>query len=329
MGGSTGDLEKLRLKARAFGQKENWGPDALEANEEILRQAPDDFGALYRRGLCHEKQDDFPAAREDFLRALRLKPGIRYVEEALGRIEDGWEGAEERAEKAREKRRTEVAKREREARARTEKEEARKRAREARRRAEEERAEELLRVEAMDDFEEAYRIGVAASKGAHPDHPLAIAALRRAWKLDPSRGRIPVLNRLARVYRKDGQLDLARKVYEWVLARHDNRYSRVGLAAVYEDLERHGNALEQYETVLSRYPEDSHALRGMARTLASLGRTDEAVDAYHRAARAGGDDRERSAAVAGLEKMLQDARRAGDASRAGWIDSVLWRLRDV
>ena len=329
MGGSTGDLEGLRLRARAFGQKENWGLDALEANEEILRQDPDDFGALYRRGLCREKQDDFPAAKEDFLRALRIKPGTKYVEEALGRIEDGWAGAEERAEKAREKRRTEVARREREARARAEKDAERERAREARQRAEEERAEELLRVEAMDDFEEAYRIGVGASKGAHPDHPLAIAALRRAWKLDPSRERVPVLNRLAAVYRKDGQLDLARRTYEWVLARHDNRYSRVGLAAVYEDLGRHGDALEQHEAVLARYPEDSHALRGMARTLASLGRTDEAIDAYHRAARAGGDDRERSAAVAGLRKMLQEARRTGDTGRAEWIDSVLWRLRDV
>ena len=329
MEGPTDGLEGARRRALALAHKNDWGVDALEANEEILQQTPNDFQALVRRGQCHERQDDFPAAREDFLRALEIKPGNGYVEEALGRIEDGWEGAQERAEKARERRRAQAAKREREARAQAEKEEARKRAREARQRAEESRAEELRRVEVMEDFEEAYRVGVAASKGAHPDPPLAIAALRRAWKLDPGRERIPVLNRLAAVYRKDGQLDLARRTYEWVLERHDNRYSRVGLAAVYEDLGRHGDALEQYETVLERYPEDSHALRGMARTLASLGRTDEAIDAYHRAARAGGDDRERSEAVAGLRKMLQEARRAGDTGRAEWIDSVLWRLRDV
>lgn len=329
MEGPTGDLGEMRRRALAFGRADDWGVDALQANEEILRHDPDDFQALFRRGLCHERQDDFPPAREDFIRALEIKPGTRYVEEALGRIESGWEGAEERAKEAREKRRAEAARREREALARAERDQERRRAREARRRADEERAEELRRVEAIDDFEEAHRIGVAASKGAIPDHPLAIAALRRAWKLDPSKERVPVLNRLAAVYRKDGQLDLARRAYEWVLDRHDNRYSRVGLAAVYEDLERHDDALEQYEAVLARYPDDSHALRGMARTLASLGRTDEAIDTYHRAARAGGDDRERSEAVAGLRKMLQQARRAGDTGRAEWIDSVLWRLRDV
>ncbi len=322
-------LEEARRQALAFGRAGAWGLDALEANSNILRQAPEDFGALYRRGRCHEEQDDFPAAKEDYARALRIRPGTGYVEEALARIERGWEGAEERAEKARERRRAQVAERAREAQVRAEKDQARRRAREARRRAEKARAEDFRRIEAISDFEEAYRFGIAASKGDHPDYPLAIAALRRAWKLDPSRRRLPVLTRLAGAYRKIGRADLARKTYEWVLARDDNRYSRVGLAAVYEDLGRHDDALDQYGAVLALDPGDSYALRGVARTLASLGRTDEAIEAYQKAVQAGGNDAERSEAISELRRMRDQARLEGDVGHAEWIDSVVWRIRKV
>jgi tetratricopeptide (TPR) repeat protein len=316
--GASTDLETLRREAAHMGRKRNFGLDAVRVNTRILEEDPDDFGALYRRGKCYEAQDDFPAARADYSRALRIKPGTSYVQEALIRIERGWEGAEERAEKARARRRAEEARQAEKARA---------------------KAEDFRRVEAMTSFEEAYDFGVVASKGSRPDYPLAIAALKKAWILDPRKsdrrgekpnpGLFEVPTRLARIYRKTGQLDRARLTYEWVLTYNDSRFAKVGLAAVHEACGRHTEALDLYEEVLSRIPRDPYALRGMAKALSSLRRFKEAVEAYQEAAEASGrSGKDFAAAVTGLEKMREDAQREGETDRSQWIASVLWRLRD-
>ena len=41
------------------------------------------------------------------------------------------------------------------------------------------------------------------------------------------------------------------KMYEWVLEHHDNRFARVGLAAVHEDNGEHVKALRLYKSVLN------------------------------------------------------------------------------
>lgn len=158
--------------------------------------------------------------------------------------------------------------------------------------------EELRGVERLTDFEKAYDLGITASKASPPNYPLAIAAFSKAYRLDPRRkvkpGRKPdavlfeVPTRLAAAYRLNGQLYEAQTMYEWVLERHDNRFARVGLAAVHEDNGKHVQALRLYESVLDRYPRNAYALRGLARTLASLGRGEEAREAHEKALRVSG-----------------------------------------
>jgi tetratricopeptide (TPR) repeat protein len=65
-------------------------------------------------------------------------------------------------------------------------------------------------------------------------------------------------------------------------------YAPVRGHAVHEDNGKHVKALRLYESVLARHPSDSYALRGMARTLARLGRGEEAQVAYNKALRASG-----------------------------------------
>jgi tetratricopeptide (TPR) repeat protein len=151
-------------------------------------------------------------------------------------------------------------------------------------------------VERITDFEKAYALGVTASKASPPNYPLAIVAFSKAYRLDPRRkvkpGRKPdpglfeVLTRLAAAYRLNGQLYEAQKMYEWVLEHHDNRFARVGLAAVHEDNGEHVKALGLYKLVLNQHPDNVYALRGVAKTLANLGRSEEAREAYEKARRA-------------------------------------------
>jgi len=134
----------------------------------------------------------------------------------------------------------------------------------ARRRVQEERsrqekaaqirsAEETLRqaeekfaaVEQLTDFDEAHAIGVAASNASSPDYPLAIAAFKKAYRLDPRRkvksGRKPepglfeVPMKLAAAYKRNGQFYESQKMYEWVLKHHDSRIAKTELAVLHED----------------------------------------------------------------------------------------------
>lgn len=154
-------------------------------------------------------------------------------------------------------------------------------------------AAELHRLETLTSFEEARAMGIAASAADPPNYPLAITALKKAYALDPRRklrsgqkpppGLFEVPINLARVFRKSGQHYKAQRMYEWILARHDSPAAKVGLAAVHEDKRRHSVALGLYEEVLSENPNNPYALRGISRTLSSLDRTEEAVEAYEKA----------------------------------------------
>lgn len=288
------DLETLTREARRLGQKGDWGPGATRVNTRILELDPDNFPALTRRARCFFEQDNYPSARADYLRALRLYPASKIVKEALAKIERGWDAAQER-------KRLRVVK----ARERIERQQA--------------EAEELRRVQELTTFEEARGLGIAAASSEPPNHPVAIAAFKKAYELDPRRrlrpgeappaGLFEVPTRLARAYRKSGQHYRAQKMYEWVLARHDSRAAKVGLAAVHEDKGRHAVALALYEEVLSQSPHNPYALRGIARTLASLDRAEEASEAFKRALGAANSSEDAAAAAAGLSRVREDLRR--------------------
>ncbi len=133
---------------------------------------------------------------------------------------------------------------------------ARRRAREERRREEQERAdqveaaEETLKqaegkfaaVEQLTNFAEAHALGMAASNAPSSDHPLAIAAFKKAYRLDPRRkvragekpdpGLFEVPTKIAAAYRQNGQFHEAQKMCEWVLGHYDSRIARMELATV-------------------------------------------------------------------------------------------------
>lgn len=290
------DLEALTREARLLGQRGDWGPSALRVNGRILELQPDNLAALTRRARCYFEQDDYPAAQKDYVRALQIYPGSKLVQEALAKIERGWDAAQERKQRRAAKAREKIE---------------RKRA----------QAEKLQRVEALTSFEEARGVGIEAADAEPANHPLAIAAFKKAYELDPRRklrpGRVPpsglfeIPTRLARVYRVSGQLYQAQRMYEWILERHDSRAAKVGLAAVHEDKGRHSVALGLYEEVLSQNPNNPYALRGIARTLSSLDRTEEAMEAYEKALEAAESSKDAAAAAAGLEKMREELKREG------------------
>ncbi len=297
-------------------------PEAVKVNTQILELDPDNLPALTRRGLCYLNLGKYLADKEDLSRALQRYPASTLVKEALGRIERERnialqrerQQAEERRRQAEERRRRAEGRRRRqeERRRRAKEEEVRLRAAEA---AWRRTAEELRAVEQLTDFEEAYALGVAASKASVPNYPLAIAALKKAYRLDPRKrirrgenpdpGLFEVPTRLAAVYRLSGRRYEAEKMYKWVLDRQDSRFARVGLAAVLEDNSKHSQALMLYEGVLDRHPNDSYALRGVARTLANLGRIEDAVEAYKRAAKVVKNQQDVTAIDAALKELRE------------------------
>ena len=111
------------------------------------------------------------------------------------------------------------------------------------------------------------------------------------------------------------------------LQRREVRFAKEGLAAVLQDKDRPLEAKEMYREVLARYPGDAFALRGLGRTLASLGRYEEATEAFEKAADAAEGQKDRNAAKRALAVMRKRFLREGDAERARWVNSILNRLR--
>ncbi len=294
-------LETLTREARRLGKKGDWGPDATRINSQILELDPDNLAALTRRARCYFEQDDYTAAKEDYQRALEIYPASKLVQEALARIEREWNALLER------KRRKAALDRGRIKRALAD-------------------AANLHRLETLTSFEEARAMGIAASEVGPESYPLAVAAFKKAYALDPRRklrqgqkppsGLFEVPVRLARVFRRSGQHYKAQRLYEWILARHDSTAAKVGLAAVHEDKRRHSVALTLYEEILSREPNNPYALRGIARTLSSLDRAEEAVEAYGKALERAESSGAAAAASAGLERARGKLRRRGSQSSA-------------
>lgn len=252
-----------------MGQRGDWGPQAIRLNTQILEQEPDNLSALIRRGRCFLEQDDYAEAREDYLLALEVDLSNKIARAGLSRIREGWDEALARAGQRAERKRAEE--------------------------------EDLRRVDTLTSFKEARSLGITACDRHPPNYAVAIAALRKAYQLDPNRKLKPgnrpptelfeVPTRLARVYRKSGQLNQAQRVYEWILEHCDSVHAKVGLAAVYEDRRKHKMARQLYEEVLARDPNNPAALRGIARTLASLDKGEEAAKSYWRAGVSNGSRR--------------------------------------
>lgn len=287
-------LEALMREARRLGQKGDWGPRATQINTRILELDPDNLPALTRRARCFFEQDDYPAARKDYVRVLELYPGSKLVQEALAKIDRGWDASQERKQRKTARARRKI-----------------KRALSD--------AAELRRLETLTSFEDARALGIAATAANPPNYPLAIAAFKKAYALDP-RGKLrsgqkpppglfEVPIRLARVFRKSGEHYKAQRMYEWILARYDSPAAKVGLAAVHEDKRRHSVALGLYEEVLSQNPDNPYALRGITRTLSSLDRIDEAVEAYGKALERAESPNDAAAAASGLSRTRKQVGR--------------------
>ncbi len=156
--------------------------------------------------------------------------------------------------------------------------------------------EKSAAVEWLDGFDEAYALGEAASQASSPNYRLAIAAFKRAYRIDPRRkvrsgekpdpGLFEVPTKIAAAYRLNGQFHEAQKMCEWVLGHYDSRIARMELATVHEDNCDYSQALKLYEELVLSDPHDVRALHGVARMLAKLGRGVEAQEARIRAVQA-------------------------------------------
>lgn len=317
----TVSVRLLEERAKALGRAGEWGVLALGVNARILQAEPDNLAALTRRARCNLACDDFPAAKADFERALALGPKSRMQREDLTRglaeVEAGWDAAVRRRQKREERR---------------------------------ERREGLFReIKAIEGFDEARALGIlyaggirggsgnSAGQGAVGiDRPLAVAAFRKAYRVDPRRrvaegenpnpGIFEVPTRLGAVYRAMRELDKAAGTYEWVLSHHESAFARVGLAAVREDQGRHEEALRHYEAVLAQKPGDAYALRGMARVLTSLGREEEAIATFERSARFADDAAEAARARAALAGLKAALHREGRTDQARVAAEALDRM---
>lgn len=268
-------MDELRARAVRLARDGDRGPEAMETNARILDLAPDDVAALNRRGRCYFERGDFEAARADYGRALELDPTSTVARNYLRKIEQSASGREAGAVQ-RDRERIAAKSRRKSA-----EYAARRRRLKARERAAKRRKESAgsRKAEGLTNFEEAFALGVEAKESR--DYPLAIAAFRQAFRLDKSRR--DVIVRLAAVHRANKEPEEARRLYEWVLEREENRAARVGLAAIHRDRKKPLEACALYKKILSENPRDRHALVGLAAALADLGLREQAAQAFRRA----------------------------------------------
>ncbi len=78
-------LRELLETAKRFARERYRGPEAIEANTEILRVDPKQVASYTRRGTCYLAAGDLVAAQADFRKALALDPDNRI---ALNRLEE-------------------------------------------------------------------------------------------------------------------------------------------------------------------------------------------------------------------------------------------------
>lgn len=272
---------------------DRWDREAEELNGQIIELDPENFPALYRRGLCRIKVGEIAGAVEDLSKVVSLKPNVplyeRKLEEARGRL-DNLQAAEERA------------------------------------RVRKERRERMRRISNLESYSEAMEIARALRAPENPDLELAAAAFSRAWELEPGDPVAPT--QLAQTYRSRGELHEALSTYQGVLKRHDSRFAKVGLAAVLCDLHRYAPAARLCASVLKEKPDDVPALHTAGRAFAGLDMDEKATRAFARAAEistsAGNPVAKQS--ISGLNKLRDKYRRTRDTQMASWISSLLERL---
>ena len=176
----------------------------------------------------------------------------------------------------------------------------------------------LQLVEQIDDYDEAFSIGVAARRQG--DAKLAVAALRRALKIKPTSY---AMNALAAAHRADHNLGEAEVVYKTALASEPNPASKVGLAAVYFDRGWLSKAKTLYEEVLREDGANAHALHGLGAVYAKLGSFEDAELCFTRAAGLA-DARDESMSRLSEPRKSYSAR--GNRAGAARVDALLRRI---
>ena len=73
----------LMLNLAACQLKLKQYPYVVENCDRVLQAQPNSVKALYRRGQAHTNMNDFECAREDLLKAKKLEPNNRAIDEQL------------------------------------------------------------------------------------------------------------------------------------------------------------------------------------------------------------------------------------------------------
>jgi Flp pilus assembly protein TadD len=127
------------------------------------------------------------------------------------------------------------------------------------------------------DYEDAPWILEALAQGYlhHNRWPLALTCLNRLLERQPDNTEFLTLR--GGVYENAGELDAAAKDYRQAIAGDaENVPARLGQAQIDLRQSRPGEAIELYEWVRQRRPEDPEMLRGLGRAYREAGRFDEA-----------------------------------------------------
>lgn len=78
-------LSKLRVQAIAAAKNGNWS-EAIEANEQILQETPDDVNTLNRLGLAYLQVGESKKAKDTFKKTLEIDKANSIAKKQLDRI---------------------------------------------------------------------------------------------------------------------------------------------------------------------------------------------------------------------------------------------------
>lgn len=181
------------------------------------------------------------------------------------------------------------------------------------------RLQELRDVAAIDNYDEAFSVGIASRRGGKI--ALAVAALSRAVELKADSHF--AWNALGAAFRHHQRPNEAQKAYEKALGLSFNLVSLVGLAAVERDIGNTEKSIALYEKVLDRNQNNAYALNGMGGVLFDLGYCEKAEEYFRRALRF---EEGRVDAVKGLQALQRHYESKGDKEAVArvtrWLDEL-------
>ncbi len=80
----SSDLEEV---ARSFARADQFGPDAIQANIELLRHEPGNIDAMNRIARCHVNSGARNSARHFFERVLQVDPNNRIATNGIADLD--------------------------------------------------------------------------------------------------------------------------------------------------------------------------------------------------------------------------------------------------